>query len=179
MWLENEHIRLRALEPEDVDILYAWENDSDLWTYGSTLSPFSRLTLRQYLIDVQQQDIYQTRQLRLMIEIKNETSKPVGAVDLYEYDPHNNRAGIGILIDAEKRERNYATEALKLVEEYAFGFLDIHQLFAYIAIDNKKSYGLFLKAGYQLIGILKDWKREKHHYNDVYLMQLIRDGKSK
>ncbi len=177
MWLENEHIRLRALEPEDLEILYQWENNTQLWKYGSTLTPFSRLTLRQYLIDSQQQDLYQMRQLRLMIELKAE-NLVIGSVDLFEYDPHNNRAGIGILIDDAYQRKNYATEALQLVEKYAFDFLDIHQLFAYIAVENEKSYGLFQKLGYNLVGTLKDWRRHKDKYQDVYLMQLVRDGKS-
>ena len=41
-WLENDTIRLRALEPEDLDLLYAWENDTSLWEFGSTLVPYSR-----------------------------------------------------------------------------------------------------------------------------------------
>jgi diamine N-acetyltransferase len=181
MLLENETIRLRALEPEDIEILYSWENNTELWTYGSTLSPFSRLTLRQYIIDAQQQDIYQSRQLRLMIETKGKKGKQivVGAVDLYEYDPFNNRAGIGILIDPDSQGRKFAIQSLALIEEYAFNFLNLHQLFAYIAVSNDKSYNLFQKSGYQMVGTLQEWKREGSGYVDVYLMQLLRNGKSK
>lgn len=180
MWLENDSIRLRALEPEDVEILYTWENNTDLWTYGSSLSPFSRLTLRQYIIDAQQQDIYQSRQLRLMVELKSEQDSPivVGAVDLYEYDPFNNRAGIGILIDPRSQGKKYAFQTLSLIKEYAFGFLNIHQLFAYIAVNNEKSYNLFQNSGYQMVGTLKEWKREGDEYVDIYLMQLLGNGKS-
>ncbi|MBP1616202.1 MAG: family acetyltransferase [Bacteroidetes bacterium] len=181
MWLENENIRLRALEPEDIDLLYAWENNTDLWTYGSSISPFSRFALRQYILDAQQQDIYQSRQLRLMIETKDEKKKHivVGAVDLYEYDPFNNRAGIGILIDPASQGKKYAIQSLVLMEEYAFDFLGIHQLFAYIAVSNEKSYNLFQNSGYQMVGTLKEWKREGDEYVDIYLMQLLRNGKSK
>lgn len=175
MWLENENIRLRALEPEDIEILYAWENNTELWKHGSTLTPFSRLSLRQYLAEVQVQDFYQLRQLRLMIEAKNENSKLVGTLDLYEYDPHNSRAGIGILIDEPSREQGYASQTLQVAQEYAFHFLNIHQLFAYIAVDNEKSYALFQKAGYSLVGTLKQWKKEGQRFKDVYLMQLIKN----
>jgi len=114
----------------------------------------------------------------LMIESKEENSKLVGAIDLYEFDPHNNRAGIGILIDGSCQGKTYASQSLTLLEEYAFDFLGIHQLFAYIAVENEKSFHLFQKAGYSLAGTLKQWKKEKHRYKDVYLMQLIRNGKS-
>ena len=39
MMKERQKIRLRALEPEDLDILYAIENDADLWNVGITNVP--------------------------------------------------------------------------------------------------------------------------------------------
>ena len=35
-------IILRALEPEDVELLYTWENDHLIWQVSNTLIPFSR-----------------------------------------------------------------------------------------------------------------------------------------
>ena len=35
--LDNEHIKLRAPEPEDLDFLYTIENDPELWTYSNVL----------------------------------------------------------------------------------------------------------------------------------------------
>lgn len=173
--LETEHIRLRAPEPEDLDILYSWENDTELWHYGSTVAPYSRLTLRQYLIDMQQQDFYQMRQLRFMIESKPQRLV-VGNIDLYDYDPHNDRAAVGILIDEAYRKHSFGFQAIELVKEYAFNFLDIHQLFAYVSVDNEKSLCLFRKAGFDISGTLKQWRKQNKSYKDVYLMQLISDG---
>ena len=39
--MESELIRLRALEPEDVNILYKWENDTEIWKAVS----YTHLTL--------------------------------------------------------------------------------------------------------------------------------------
>jgi len=120
--------------------------------------------------------------LRLMIEAKGGqqgSACVAGAVDLYDYDPFNNRAGVGILIDPASQGKSYAMQSLALIQEYAFGFLNIHQLFAYIATSNEKSYKLFRNSGYQMVGTLKDWKREGDMYADIYLMQLLRNGKSK
>ena len=35
-------IRLRAIEPEDLDLLYLIENDTRLWNVGTTNVPYSR-----------------------------------------------------------------------------------------------------------------------------------------
>lgn len=172
MLLENDLIRLRALEPEDLSVLYEWENNTALWVHGNTLTPYSKLALRQYISDTQQQDIYQAKQLRLMIELKD-SDDVVGTIDLYDFDFHNSRAGIGILIADAFRQRGLASQALELIHHYAFSFLKIHQLYAYIAVDNEYSLRLFEKTGYKQSGLLKEWICYDSIYKNIYIYQLI------
>ena len=60
MNLEGRTTRLRALEPGDIELMYAWENDTEIWGVSGTLAPFSRHTLERF-IEEQQFDIFQTR----------------------------------------------------------------------------------------------------------------------
>lgn len=173
MYLENNEIKLRALEPEDLDILYRWENDTLLWIHGNTLSPYSKLALREYITDTQQTDIYQAKQLRMMIELKSDKTV-IGTIDIYDFDFHHGKAGIGILIDDPHRQKSYATSALSLIKEYAFDFLHINQLYAYIAKDNGKSLKLFENSGYIQSGLLKEWIYCSGKFKDVYIYQIIR-----
>lgn len=173
MYLENNEIKLRALEPEDLDILYKWENNTLLWIHGNTLSPYSRLALREYIADTQQADIYQAKQLRLMIELK-QNKAVIGTVDIYDFDFHHSKAGIGILIDDSYRQLNYATAALELMHDYVFNFLRINQLYAFIATDNDKSLKLFEKSGYKQSGLLRQWIYCSEQYKDVYVYQRIK-----
>lgn len=172
MLLKNDLIALRAVEPEDLDILYRWENATDLWIHGNTLAPYSKLVLRQYINDALEMDIYQSKQLRLMIDLV-ETGVTIGTIDLYEIDAHNRKGGIGILIDEDYRKKRYATQALELMADYAFNFLYLHQLFAYISVNNKKSITLFEKAGYKEVGILKHWIQNGESFEDVQISQLL------
>ncbi len=172
MLLKNTHISLRAVEPEDLDQLYGWENSTALWVHGNTLAPYSKLVLRQYINDALEMDIFQSRQLRLMIDL-TEDKITIGTIDLYEIDAHNRRAGIGILIDETYRKKGYASQALSLMADYAFNFLYLHQLYAYISVSNIKSIGLFSKAGYKEVGILKDWIQRGDKFENVQLSQLI------
>ncbi|MDR2085735.1 MAG: GNAT family N-acetyltransferase [Dysgonamonadaceae bacterium] len=168
---ENNNIILRALEPEDLDILYRWENDSTLWRNGITLTPYSKFALRDYLSN-STMDIFQTRQLRLMIEEKK-SGNSIGTIDLYDFDPMNLRAGIGILVDAAYRRQGFGFQALQLMTEYAFRFLLLKQLYAYVPQRNKASYTLFNKSGYKESGLLLSWIKTEAGFIDVYLMQLI------
>lgn len=166
---------LRALEPEDIDILYSWENDMKLWEVSNTLTPFSRYQLKKY-IEQSQLDIYQTKQLRLIIELERdgESNTPVGLIDLFSFDPFHSRAGIGILINEAYRQKGYALDALNMFVEYCFQNLGLHQVYANISATNTASLKLFEKAGFQLSGIKKAWRKTRDGFVDEHFYQRFR-----
>jgi len=172
--LEGKNLKLRALEPSDVDFLFEWENDEKLWHLSNTIAPFSRFVLEQYILN-SHQDIFTNKQLRLMIDLKNgDNNYPIGSIDLFDFDPINKRAGIGALIAEEKRNRGYASEALSLLIEYCFTKLQLHQVYCNISSDNEVSLQLFKKQKFDLIGIKKDWIWVNNNWVDEYLLQLIK-----
>ncbi len=170
--MKCEEISLRAPEPEDLELLYSWENNDAYWVISNTLSPFSRYTLKRYLED-SHKTIFETGQVRLMID-HNADRKTIGTIDIFEYDSFHNRAGLGILIAEELYKRQgYATMALKCVTTYCFKTLMLHQLYCNILSDNCGSMDLFTKAGFKRIGIKKDWVKTPEGYLDEYMFQLI------
>ena len=169
--LKNDKVTLRALEPTDLDALYRWENDTSLWEVGASIAPYSRKQLWDY-IENYDGDIYNARQLRLMI-ISNQTGETVGTIDIYDFDPTNRRAAIGILIDSSHTGSGYGTAAVGLVAEYTKSTLGMHQLYVYIPVDNKPSIGLFRKCGFKPSGCLRSWMRRAGNYADVAVMQLL------
>ena len=169
--LENSEIRIRALEPSDVDLLYAWENDTSIWDVSSTIIPFSKNTIRNYISN-SQSDIYEAKQLRLMIDDKSSQST-IGAIDLYEFDPHNRRAGIGIFVIKEYQNRGFATKSLQLLLHYCKTMLLLHQVYAEVPCKNEISMALFANAGFQQSGVRKDWLLRGQEYEDVVVMQKI------
>lgn len=170
-WLENEKIRLRNLEPEDLDLLYRWENDSSLWSVGNTVSPLSRYVLREYIAQ-SHRDIYDLRQLRLMIE-RAVDGMGVGLVDLFDFDPLHRRAAVGILVDPFYQRQGLATEALSLLCRYAFSFLKLHQLYAHVPVRNEASKALFVRHEFVVTGTFKEWLATPEGYSDVWMMQRL------
>ncbi len=135
--LTHGNITLRPLEPDDIDLLYRWENDMEVWAVSNTQTPFSKYILTQYIKE-SAKDIYATKQLRLIIQ--NEKQKAVGAVDLFDFEPYHLRAGVGILIHNENdRNKGYATDALEALSKYALDVLGLKQLYANISADNLRS----------------------------------------
>jgi len=172
MFLQNDKLLLRAMEPEDMDILYKWENDTEVWHHSSTLMPYSKFALKDYL-ENSLKGILHTHQLRIMADDK-QTGKTIGTIDIYDFDPVHSRAGVGLLVDKAYRGRGLGEEMLRLCGEYAFRFLFLNQLYAYIAVNNAASYNLFIKCGYRRTGLLKDWVKTEQDFEDVFLVQLIR-----
>jgi diamine N-acetyltransferase len=169
--IRGTYIMLRAPEQSDLETLYKWENDTGVWQVSNTLAPFSRFVLEQYLVSAHL-DIYTNKQLRLMI--CREGEEPVGCIDLYEFDPHHSRAGIGIVITNEHRTKGYADDALKTLIDYAFGTLCLNQLFCSIGAGNVTSLKLFEKNGFKKIGLKKEWlKTAANVYEDEWSLQLL------
>jgi diamine N-acetyltransferase len=174
--LHGDRVRLRAIEKTDLDLLYAWENDPELWMVSNTSAPFSRHVLEQYL-EHARQDIYEAKQLRMMIdqlEVVQHSGRTIGTIDLFDFDPRHQRAGIGILINGiENRRKGYASESLELIMDYARKVLHLHQLYCNIPSGNKASLNLFRKYGFRDTGLKKDWIRGDNGWIDVHLLQKL------
>ena len=171
--LKDKVLRLRAPEPEDLEFLYKWENDPNVWLVSNTIIPFSRFVLREYLNNIDQ-DIYEVKQVRFMLCLVD-SDDPIGMIDLYDFEHFHKRAGVGIFIpDEALRGKGYATRAINLIKEYAFKHLDLHQLYCYIAADNNPSINLFEKLDFKRSGTRKQWLRADENWIDEYLYQLIK-----
>ena len=174
--LSGKNIFLRALEPEDLEFVYAVENDEKVWEISNTQTPYSRFLIREYLKNARQ-DIYEAKQLRLAI-CKQRSFQPVGLIDLFDFDPKNNRAGIGIMIrDEAERNSGIGSETLELLIKYAFSQLNLHTLYANIDTQNSASLKLFTNFGFQQIGIKKDWNYVNGQYKDEAFFQLTNTNK--
>lgn len=168
----NGNISLRAPEPEDLELLYEWENNPLNWTISNTITPFSKYILKRYLEDAHK-SIFETGQLRLMIDHVPD-KKTIGTIDVYDYDAFHKRAGIGILIGFETyRRQGYASVALELLINYCFNTLQLHQLYCNILSDNCPSMDLFIKHGFIKAGVKKDWVKTNSGYIDEIMYQLI------
>lgn len=172
MFLKGEQVFLRALEPADADLLYEWENDMSLWPVSDTIVPFSRFVLSEFVKDATR-DIYDARQLRLMIAQTN-SGEAVGALDLFDFSPLHHRAGIGLVIHEKYRRKGFALETLHLAQHYAFYTLMLHQLYCNIGKSNSESIALFQKAGYEITGTKKEWMKRPESWEDVLFLQLLR-----
>lgn len=169
--LKGEKVYLRALEPEDLDFVHAVENDEEIWEMSATQSPYSKFLIKKYLENAHK-DIYEVKQLRLVICTYDDQT--LGLIDVFDFDPAHNRAGVGIVIENKNnRGKGYGSEALDLLISYCKTHLHLHQLYVNIGEDNLSSIKLFENKGFRKVGIKKDWNFVGNEYKDELLYQLI------
>ena len=163
------NLKLRALEPNDLELIYEVENDKSLWVYSNTSSPFSRHTLKKF-IENSHLDIIEHKQLRLVIA---DDEQSYGFIDLYDYDFINRRVGLGIIIFKKYRSKGIGLSSLQLTENYLLEHVPIHQVYANISSTNKESISLFEKSNFVNVGLKKDWIFYNNKFNDELLFQKI------
>lgn len=201
-YLENDIIKLRSLEPDDIPLMYELENDTRQWGQSITVQPYSRSVIEQFIAR-NSSDIYKDLQLRLVLELtpssflpersesnasisplevassKNPNSASgihgsgIGFVDLIDFSPRHLRAEVGIGMLAQYHNQGLGTQAMELLHQYASEILLLHQLYAYVSPDNVAAIRLFTKTGYQCIGKLQDWIKIKQKYTPICLFQKI------
>lgn len=168
--MSDIRLRYRAIEPEDITLLYRWENDLEISEVSLSKVPFSKYILEQYIAHAQM-DIQQAGQVRMVLELLDST--PIGCVDLFDYDAVNRRAAIGILIDKEHRSSGYATEAIQMMKDYAFNVLGLNQVYCTVSADNTASLKLFTSCDFKQIGVRKEWRYRNGRFHDVVEFQLL------
>lgn len=170
-FLRNDILILRAPEPSDIDTMYIWENDPELWPCGMVAAPVSRHQLAEYINDYDG-DIFAAGQLRFVIE-HSATGRPIGTLDITHFDPRHRHARIGIFIAPEFRRHGYARLAIGLAVEYACRSLGIHMLMALVAADNMASRALFSACGFGTSGRVRSYLRLNQSFKDIIIFQKI------
>ena len=166
MWLKNETLKLRALEETDLNLLYEWENNSDNWLYTSTLMPYSKHTLLEYIRNCQT-DIFSQETLKFIIELSDGTV--VGTLDVFNIDHFNGRAELGVFVDSKYRGNGYAAMAYNLFKDYAFGYLGWKNLYSIVPEKNSPMHAVMHRTGFLSSGTLKSWIKVSKEYEDAVI----------
>ncbi|MFI5203237.1 MAG: GNAT family N-acetyltransferase [Flavobacteriales bacterium] len=164
---QGEKVILRSCEPADLEMLLHWENDTTVWKITGTYIPFSKRTLEKYLDTVH--DLFSDRQFRFIF-CEKASKKPIGIVDLFDFEPHHLRAGVGILVgDQENRSAGYGKDALQALITYCREIVGLRILYCYILVDNVNSIKLFEGCGFKKVATLEKWHRRQNELIDEHM----------
>lgn len=169
--LRDEEIILCTPERDDLERLFMWENDTSMWNVGNAVAPYSHKQLWDY-IECYEADIFKSRQLKFIIKSVTE-GEAMGEIDVFDFDPVNRHASVGIMMDSQYRGRGLATRALKLLCEYCHRHIGMHSLMAVTELSNVAGQRLFKAVGFSSNGCLKSWVRRGNSYFDVVIFQRL------
>ena len=162
-------MKLRALEPEDAEMMYEAESDEAAWRYSDYTAPMSMELLREYALTYDA-DPFRSGQLRLIVDVDG---IPAGMLDLFEISPRNLRADSGIYILPAFRGHGIGGKALILLKDYCRRRLGLHQITASVAHGNSSALRCYEKAGFVTTGKRIDWLRTPDGYEDVELLSCV------
>jgi len=169
----ESRVYLRILELKDVDRVYQWQNDQEL--YQSLIGSHhfvSRATVSEWL---EKKSAFSNTEINLAICLKN-NSEHIGNIYVREIDWINRNATIGLLIgDANHRGKGYGKEAVSLVVEYVFTTMGLNRIYGYLYEHNKASFKTF-----QAVGFVEEGKLRKHvfqngKFHDILFVGVCRD----
>ena len=164
---EQPKVVLRAMEPEDLEWLYAMENDREVWHIGNTSVPYSRYVLHDYIAN-STNDIYHDGQVRMIVV--NADGNTVGMADLFDFNASHRRAELSIVVMRGFRRCGYAEASVRYMLHYAQRILHLNQVYAMISVDNKPSIALFDKCGFIKSANLQKWLFDGEKYIDAVVM---------
>ncbi len=166
---EDINIKLRGIEPEDINLMFSLDNNTSDWIDGSMIAPVTRHQLTDYVMSYDS-DPFAARQLRL-VAVRPEDDSPVGLADIMEINPANRTAKIGIAVIPELRNSGYGTGIIKSCTKYCRDILGLEAVIAEISSENVASIKCFNKAGYTECGRVKDWIRTGVGRADMVILE--------
>jgi RimJ/RimL family protein N-acetyltransferase len=102
------------------------------------------------------------------------TMRPIGRVGIYVINYQHRRASFGILIgEKDCWGKGYGTEATRLTLDYGFRLLGLHNIMLSVSSANTAAIKAYTRAGFQVIGARREWRREGDHMLDNIFMDCL------
>ena len=167
----GERVYLSPINKDDFEIYTKWLND---YAVGGGLGTFTQmlsLNKEQKILE----EMTSEGQNYAIVKAKDDIL--LGNISLMDIDGYHRRATIGLFIgEAENRGKGYGGEALRLLIDYGFKFLNLHNIMLHVHSDNEQGIACYKKVGFNEFGrrresVFKDGK----YYDDVHMEVLSSD----
>ena len=171
MFLEGDRVYLRPLEKIDLPLLQIWANDAELRGQTGEVMPSSQAGMEDFYEKVRTD----TSRVWFVIVLK-ENERMIGEAGLLRMFPAWRTTDLSIIIgDKEAWAQGYGVEAILLLLDYAFGYLNMHRVALGVVGFNERALRFYEKVGFQREGIQRDGYYHDHRYHDFVMMSILED----
>ncbi|MCH7488365.1 MAG: GNAT family N-acetyltransferase [Chloroflexi bacterium] len=181
MMLEGNLVRLRALEPSDLERVYSWINDREVTRYIAARYPMSRADEERWLRGSSPNSFGGGVQLAIEVkngEVQNGGTNEVahiGNIDLVEVRPEDRKAGLGVMIgDKDYWSNGYGTDAVVTILRFAFHEMNLNRVWLHAFDFNERAQACYRKCGFQEEGRLREHYYTEGQYCDSVVMAVLR-----
>lgn len=168
--LVGDRIYLSPRNSEDIEIFTKWLNDFQVTDYTGRSSQI--LTLdgeKQYLEQPNSEGVYFA-----IVTLDND--EMIGTVSLEKIDHLNRTATLGIFIgEAEYRNKGYGTEAINLILDYGFNYLNMYSIELRVLEFNDRAAACYKKCGFKEMGRRRKEKFINGKYYDTIYMDILKE----
>ncbi len=167
---ERIYLSPKSCEEEDIIKFTEWMNDFEITDYidNSSMS-FSYESEKEWIIASAKKSSPGNFNI-----IDLETNELIGSVGFDKIKDVSRSAVLGIFIGNDKyRSNGYGTEAIKLLLEYGFKYLNLHSIKLTVLDVNARAYKCYIKCGFKETGRDREAMYLNGKYHDVIHMDIL------
>lgn len=165
----GETVYLSPLCPDDVELYTKWMNDSSV-TLGT--GSFSQIFTQSKEADWLASNA--GNQNFAIVRLEDDTL--LGNCGLVECDHLHQTATVGIFIgEEENRSKGYGREALSLLLDFGFQFLNLRNIMLCVFSFNERAIHMYQKVGFREIGRRRQCHFSQGKFYDTVYMDILRD----
>jgi RimJ/RimL family protein N-acetyltransferase len=170
--VRGERVYLRAVEPEDADLIHGWYAHADT---ARLMGEWPRSRARRRA-DADSATREAGRDWFAYIICLIADDRPIGRADVFEVDRVNGSAGFGMAIgEHDERGKGYGTDAVNAILDFCFGQLRLERVWLVTDSVNERAQHVYEKAGMVHEGRLRQAFYQDGVFQDDIRMAILRD----
>jgi diamine N-acetyltransferase len=170
-FLGGDTLYLRPVEPEDITSIYRWANDPEIRGLTGEVLPMSMKHAADFL-----EKIHTDHNRVWFSVVLKENNRLIGEAGLLRmFNPWKTTDLTLIIGEKDCWGKGYGTEAIKLLLDYAFGYLGFHRVAVGVVEFNTRALHFYQKVGFKKEGIQRDGCYYNHQFYDFVMMSILED----
>jgi diamine N-acetyltransferase len=171
VFLSGKQVYLRPLEKDDLPLLQVWVNDPEVRGLTADVLPVSMLDQERYL-----ERIHTDSNRVWFVIVLKENDQVIGECGLLRMYHFWRTTDLSMIIgDKIAWGKGYGTEAMHLLLDYAFGYLNFHRVALGVVGSNERALRFYEKTGFRKEGVQRDGYYYNHIYQDFIMMSILED----
>ena len=165
---DNVYLSPRNVDEEIIEKITEWLNDFETTDYtGKSASVITIEDEKKYFENPKANDC-------AFFIVRLEDDKLIGTIGLHDIDHINRRATFGIFIgDKNVRNKGYGTEAIRLILEYGFRYLNLNNINLCLMEFNERALACYKKCGFKEYGRRRKCRFVNGKYYDAIYMDIL------